>query len=344
MELARIKATLPVSGESQNTVISGAKKKLNLPKLEFRQFSGDIKDWLQFWSQFQHIQEDDKIAPENKFQHFVQATVNGSRARVIESLPAIAANYAKAADSLQARFGRDDLLMERIRLRNQDNNVTCNLEALDQTSIRNNIASVTPGSWISELDEMKIQLSDIGEESRAVQVLIGSDVIGKLITGQHRILSCELVAMETILGWTVRFGVSADIWKAFLQISLYQQDRNFLRFLWHSEEELIHYRHCRMVFGVSSSPFLLGSTIQYHLEKKLEEAKQGRRKYPECIVQKLMSSFYVDNCLTSVQTQSELDRFIDVATEIMAERKFDLRGWEHSNPSDLIGTLTHLIS
>ncbi|GFV92829.1 integrase catalytic domain-containing protein [Trichonephila clavipes] len=117
-----------------------------------------------------------------------------------------------------------------------------------------------------------------------------------------------------------RFGVSADILNTFLEISLYQQDRNFLRFLWHSEGEHIHYRHCRVVFGASSSPFLLGSTIQYHLEKKLEEAKQGRGKYPECIVQKLMSSFYVDNCLASVQIQSELDQFIDVATEIMAER------------------------
>ncbi|GFR23959.1 DUF5641 domain-containing protein [Trichonephila clavata] len=34
LELARIKTTLPVSGESQNTVISGAKKKFNLPKLK----------------------------------------------------------------------------------------------------------------------------------------------------------------------------------------------------------------------------------------------------------------------------------------------------------------------
>ncbi|GFX61108.1 integrase catalytic domain-containing protein [Trichonephila clavipes] len=138
------------------------------------------------------------------------------------------------------------------------------------------------------------------------------------------------------------FGVSADIRRAFLQIRLYEQNQNFLRFLWHSEGELIHYRHCRVVFGVSSSPFLLGSTIQYHLEKKLEEAKQGRGKCPECIVQKL-SSFYADNCLASVQTQSELDRFIDVATEIMAERKFDLRGWEHSNPSDLIASPTNVL-
>ncbi|GFV48855.1 uncharacterized protein TNCV_3159921 [Trichonephila clavipes] len=113
LELARIKATLAVSGESQDTVISGAKKKFNLPKLEFRQFSGDIKDWLQFWSQFQHIHDDEEIAPENKFQYLVQATVNGSRAReVVESFPATAANYAKAVDSLKARFGRDDLLVE----------------------------------------------------------------------------------------------------------------------------------------------------------------------------------------------------------------------------------------
>ncbi|GFX64359.1 uncharacterized protein TNCV_1413421 [Trichonephila clavipes] len=82
-------------------------------KREFRQFSGGVKDWIQFWSQFQHIHDDDEIAPENKFQYLVQATVNGSRAReVVESFPATAANYAKAVDSLKARFGRDDLLVE----------------------------------------------------------------------------------------------------------------------------------------------------------------------------------------------------------------------------------------
>ncbi|GFS95071.1 uncharacterized protein TNCV_341451 [Trichonephila clavipes] len=113
LELTRIKATLPVSGESQNTVISGAKNKFYLPKLEFRQFSSDIKDWLQFWSQFQHIHDDDEIAPENKFQYLVKATVNGSRAReVIENFTATAVNYAKAVDSFKARFDRDDSLVE----------------------------------------------------------------------------------------------------------------------------------------------------------------------------------------------------------------------------------------
>ncbi|GFY51007.1 hypothetical protein TNIN_242751 [Trichonephila inaurata madagascariensis] len=51
-----------------------------------------------------------------------------------------------------------------------------------------------------------------------------------------------------------------------------------------------------------------------------------------------MSSFYVDNCLASVQTQSELDRFINVATEIMAE-SYAMGSW----PSDPIASPTNVL-
>ncbi|GFY68070.1 integrase_H2C2 domain-containing protein [Trichonephila inaurata madagascariensis] len=79
------------------------------------------------------------------------------------------------------------------------------------------------------------------------------------------------------------------------------------------------------------------------LGEKVRRTEAGLGKYPECILQKLISSFYVDNCLASVQTQSELDRFNDVATEITAERKFDLRGWEHSSPSNPIASPTNVL-
>ncbi|GBN96939.1 hypothetical protein AVEN_232744-1 [Araneus ventricosus] len=92
---------------------SNAKKKFTLPKLQFRQFDDDLKDWLPFWSQFEHIDKDDDIAPENKFQYLVEATVVGSRAReVVESFPPTGENYVKAVDSLKARFGREDLSVE----------------------------------------------------------------------------------------------------------------------------------------------------------------------------------------------------------------------------------------
>ena len=48
------------------------------------------------------------------------------------------------------------------------------------------------------------------------------------------------------------------------------------------------------------------------------------------IVQKLKNSFYVDNCLTRVKSNTELYKFIQMATDIMSERKFDLREWEHN--------------
>ncbi|XP_071037824.1 uncharacterized protein, partial [Parasteatoda tepidariorum] len=107
LELARIQATSQRTGESPPNIISAsARKQFNLPKLELRQFSGDLKDWLPFWGQFEQINNDTDIAPESKFQYLIQATTVGSRAReVVESFPPTAANYTKAVDSLKARFG-----------------------------------------------------------------------------------------------------------------------------------------------------------------------------------------------------------------------------------------------
>ncbi|GFV91142.1 uncharacterized protein TNCV_896631 [Trichonephila clavipes] len=84
-----------------------------MPRLEFRQFGDNIKDWLPFWSQFEQIHKDENIAPEDKFQYLVQLTFSGSRAReIVEISPPIGANYQKAIESLQSRFGREDILVE----------------------------------------------------------------------------------------------------------------------------------------------------------------------------------------------------------------------------------------
>ncbi|XP_035225177.1 uncharacterized protein LOC118197744 [Stegodyphus dumicola] len=69
-----------------------------------------------------------------------------------------------------------------------------------------------------------------------------------------------------------RIGVSADIRKAFLQISLNPKDKDYLRFLWYrTDGKLKYYRHCRVVFGVTSSPFLLVSVIHHLLESTLKQ-------------------------------------------------------------------------
>ena len=91
-------------------------------------------------------------------------------------------------------------------------------------------------------------------------------------------------------------GVISDIRKAFLQISVEKSDRDFLRFLWwdsYDEKRLKVYRHRRVVFGLSCSPFLLNAVLSYHLENSPPEF--------ENTAEKLQDAFYVDNCVTSVK-------------------------------------------
>ena len=56
--------------------------------------------------------------------------------------------------------------------------------------------------------------------------------------------------------------------------------------------------------------------------------KNKRVNLPEDTILKLRTSFYVDNCVTSVDTQEELQEFIKEATEIFADAQLDLRLWE----------------
>nr|XP_022907792.1 uncharacterized protein LOC111419242 [Onthophagus taurus] len=128
-----------------------------------------------------------------------------------------------------------------------------------------------------------------------------------------------------------KIGVTADIRKAFLQIGVDKGDRDFLRFLWRGPgDEIRTYRHKRVVFGVSSSPFLLGATLEHHISKSLDRCDGGNLPYSRDTVSRLSRSFYVDNCIASVQTEQILRCFIEESSMIMEEARFDLRGWEFS--------------
>lgn len=120
-------------------------------------------------------------------------------------------------------------------------------------------------------------------------------------------------------------GVVADIKKAFLQLSVNPKDRDVLRFLWwddYATNKTITYRHRRVVFGLTPSPFLLGASIDYLLD-----SLSGQ--YPETI-QQLRKAFYVDNCITSVQDENHLKTFKAESKAVMAQAKFELRAWVES--------------
>lgn len=47
-------------------------KKCKLPKIELKEFGGDIKEWLSFWAQFEKIHKEKEIAEEDKFHYLRQ--------------------------------------------------------------------------------------------------------------------------------------------------------------------------------------------------------------------------------------------------------------------------------
>ncbi|XP_015435709.1 PREDICTED: uncharacterized protein LOC107191234 [Dufourea novaeangliae] len=149
-----------------------------------------------------------------------------------------------------------------------------------------------------------------------------------------------------------RIGVISDIKKAFLQIGIRNEDRDFLRFLWwknNKTDQIIVYRHARVVFGVSSSPFILGAVIELHLQTILARDRRIAGSSRSNSILKLMNSFYVDNCVTSVDSNEELQEFMHTATSVMAEGKFELRGWEYTrddscgSPTPVLGMLWNKI-
>ncbi|KAL7289549.1 hypothetical protein TKK_0016522 [Trichogramma kaykai] len=84
-----------------------------LPKIELKKFSGDIKEWLPFWSMHKKIHDDKTLTNEEKFHYLIQAMVEGTRAyELVVSYPPTAENYPKVIASLTNRFGRQDLLVE----------------------------------------------------------------------------------------------------------------------------------------------------------------------------------------------------------------------------------------
>jgi hypothetical protein len=63
------------------------------------------------------------------------------------------------------------------------------------------VPALPVGIWLYELRNKGIGVCT--EEEKPIEVPIGADVYGKLLTGRREALQCGLVAIETYLGWVV---------------------------------------------------------------------------------------------------------------------------------------------
>ena len=89
-----------------------------------------------------------------------------------------------------------------------------------------------------------------------------------------------------------RIALSADIEKVFLMVGVAKPDRDVLRFLWVDDPtrevpRIVLKRFNRVVFVVTSSPFLLNGTIRHHVTSYESEDPQ--------FVNEFLNALYVDD-------------------------------------------------
>ena len=128
--------------------------------------------------------------------------------------------------------------------------------------------------------------------------------------------------MDIILRFRVHKALAADIEKAFLMVSMAERDRYVLRFLWvddvtRDDPEIIAYRFTQVVFGVSSSPFLLNATIRHHLKKYSSVL-------PET-VRRISRSIYVDDIAYGPDTEDLAYKLYLEFKSLLKEGGFNLR-------------------
>ena len=119
-----------------------------------------------------------------------------------------------------------------------------------------------------------------------------------------------------------RVALTGDIEKAFLMLSMSCSDRDSLRFLWVNDTladppDVTTLRFTRVVFGVSSSPFLLNATIKHHTET------YGKTDIG--FVDKFLRSIYVDDLVTGAGDVDTAYDFYSRSRQRLAIAGFTLR-------------------
>ncbi|GFS55684.1 DUF1758 domain-containing protein [Trichonephila clavipes] len=82
---------------------------------------------------------------------------------------------------------------------------TCNFEVLSERNICGLVPKISDQNILKELRGKNIDLTDSSREGVEIDLLIGADVTGRLLTGNVITLHSGLTAVESKLGWTV-FG------------------------------------------------------------------------------------------------------------------------------------------
>ena len=122
-----------------------------------------------------------------------------------------------------------------------------------------------------------------------------------------------------------KVALARDIKKAFLQIEVNPEDRNYLRFLWvknvlAEKPEVEIFRFCRVIFGCGPKPFLLNGTLRHHFNKYADDDPQ--------FVRKMRDGLYVDDSVSGVKTVKEAFELYRKTRIRLIQGRFSMGGVE----------------
>ena len=119
-------------------------------------------------------------------------------------------------------------------------------------------------------------------------------------------------------------AISGDLKQAFLQVRIWEPDRDVMRFHWYKDlktKEIEALRFTRALFGLAPSPFLLGGGLR--------DLELCRERFP-AEVEEILRSLYVDDLITGGPTVRETHHLKESAQTIFSEAQLELHKW-HSN-------------
>ena len=124
-------------------------------------------------------------------------------------------------------------------------------------------------------------------------------------------------------------AITADIVRAFLNISIAEEDRDSLLFSWlenHEDKnsEINVFRFARLPFGLNCSPFLLQGTLEHHL-------KEHEQIDPELIC-KILKGFYVDDLNSRSSSVEEVYELFEKVKGLTLQAGMNMNKWRTNSP------------
>ena len=111
-------------------------------------------------------------------------------------------------------------------------------------------------------------------------------------------------------------------------IGMWEADRPYLRFLWPKaeDEEVLVWRLKKLPFAVNCSPFILSAVLKHHLESALGCCSADER----AIIELLLRSFYVDDCVSSLPRCAAVLELKDFSVDLLQGAGMELRKWRRN--------------